>query len=39
MLIQSAQAAGAFVLSSLVMGALACIDRYVFDAPDQTVAK
>ena len=32
-LLQSAQAAGAFVLSALSMGALACIDRYVFDAP------
>lgn len=32
-LLQSAQAAGAFVLSALSMGVLACIDRYVFDAP------
>jgi hypothetical protein len=32
-LLQSAQAASAFVLSTLTMGALACIDRYVFDAP------
>lgn len=33
LLMQSAQAAGAFVLSALSMGVLACIDRYVFDAP------
>lgn len=32
-LLQSAQAASAFVLSALSMGALACIDRYIFDAP------
>jgi len=34
LLVQSAQAAGLFVLSALSMGALACIDRYVFDAPE-----
>jgi hypothetical protein len=34
LLLQSAQAAGAFVLSVLVMGALACIDRYVYDLPE-----
>lgn len=33
-LIQAGQAAGAFVLSSLALGALACIDRYVFDMPE-----
>lgn len=33
LLMDSAQAAGAFVLSALAMGALACIDRYVFDSP------
>lgn len=33
MLIKAGQAAGGFVLSALAMGALACIDRYVFDAP------
>jgi hypothetical protein len=33
LLLQSAQAASAFVISALSMGALACIDRYVFDAP------
>ena len=30
---QSGQAAAAFVLFTLAMGALACIDRYVFDQP------
>jgi len=34
LLLQSAQAAAAFVLSALAMGALACIDRYVFDMPE-----
>jgi hypothetical protein len=33
LLMESAQAAGAFVLSALAMGSLACIDRYVFDVP------
>jgi hypothetical protein len=28
------QSAAGFVLSALVMGALACIDRYVFDLPE-----
>jgi hypothetical protein len=36
---QSAQAAGAFVLSALAVGALACIDRYVFDVPEQSSTK
>ena len=35
LLFKTGQAAGAFVLAALVMGALACIDRYVFDAPEQ----
>jgi hypothetical protein len=34
LLFQAAQSAGAFVLSALAMGALACIDRYVFDVPE-----
>jgi len=33
LLADSAQAAGIFVLAALAMGALACIDRYVFDLP------
>lgn len=33
---RSGQAAGGFVLSALAMGALACIDRYVFDLPEAT---
>jgi len=33
-LMNSAQAAGAFVASALAVGALACIDRYVFDFDD-----
>jgi len=36
LLAQSGQSAGAFVLSALALGALACIDRYVFDLPDAT---
>jgi len=36
LLAQSGLSAGAFVLSSLALGALACIDRYVFDMPDAT---
>jgi len=39
LLIQSFQAAGLFVLSALAMGALACIDRYVFDLPEETAVK
>jgi hypothetical protein len=39
LLIQSFQAAGLFVLSALAMGALACIDRYVFDLPEEAAAK
>jgi hypothetical protein len=34
LIFQAGQAAGGFVLFSLVMGTLACIDRYVFDAPE-----
>lgn len=34
LLLQSGRAAGAFVLASLALGALACIDRYVFDLPE-----
>ena len=36
LIFQAGQAAGGFVLFSLAMGALACIDRYVFDAPEPT---
>ncbi|RIK83274.1 MAG: hypothetical protein DCC67_06100 [Planctomycetota bacterium] len=39
LLFQSGRAAGGFVLASLAMGALACIDRYVFDLPEEPVAK
>jgi hypothetical protein len=38
-LYQSGQAAGGFVLFALAMGALACIDRYVFDLPEEVAAK
>lgn len=34
LLFQSGRAAGAFVLSGLAVGTLACIDRYVFDIPE-----
>jgi hypothetical protein len=34
LLIESGRAACLFVLSALSMGALACIDRYVFDLPE-----
>lgn len=33
-LVQSGQAAAAFVLSALAVGSLACIDRYVFDVDE-----
>ena len=33
-LLQAAIAASWFVLSALAVGALACIDRYVFDLPE-----
>lgn len=33
-LMNSAQAAAAFVASALALGALACIDRYVFDVDE-----
>lgn len=33
MLFESGRAAAGFVLSTLAMGVLACIDRYVFDLP------
>jgi uncharacterized membrane protein len=39
LLMQSAHAAGAFVLSALAVGSLACIDRYVFDVPETPAAK
>jgi hypothetical protein len=39
LLVQSAQAAGLFVLSAVAMGTLACIDRYVFDAPEPRSAR
>lgn len=38
LLVQSAIAASAFVLSTVAMGILACIDHYVFDA-DERLAK
>ncbi len=31
---RAGQAAGGFVLFSLALGTLACIDRYVFDTPE-----
>ena len=34
LLVHAGQAAGAFVLSALACGTLACIDRYVFDMPE-----
>lgn len=39
LLFESGRAAGLFVLSALAMGALACIDRYVFDVPESRQAK
>ncbi|QDT70929.1 hypothetical protein [Lacipirellula limnantheis] len=39
LLIQSAIAASAFVLSIVAMGVLACIDHYVFDADERIAAK
>jgi hypothetical protein len=39
MLFQSGRAAAGFVASALAMGALACIDRYVFDLPEEAAAK
>jgi hypothetical protein len=36
LIFRAGQAAGCFVLFSLAMGALACIDRYVFDTPEST---
>jgi hypothetical protein len=38
-LLQSTRAAGAFVASALAVGALASIDRYVFDFPQQRANK
>jgi hypothetical protein len=35
----ASRSAGLFVASTLAMGALACIDRYVFDVPAPTKAK
>ena len=34
-LVEAGQSAGAFVLSALALGLLACIDHYVFDLPDE----
>ena len=34
-LVQSGQAAIRFVAAGLALGALACIDRYVFDLPEE----
>jgi hypothetical protein len=39
LLIQSAIAASAFVLSIVAMGVLACIDHYVFDADERVAPK
>ena len=39
LLIQSAIAASAFVLSIMSMGILACIDHYVFDADERRISK
>jgi hypothetical protein len=39
LLFHSGRAAGAFVLSALALGALACIDRYVFDLPEESAKK
>jgi hypothetical protein len=39
LLIQSAIAASAFVLSITAMGVLACIDHYVFDADERVAVK
>ncbi len=39
LLMDSAHAAGAFVASALAVGALACIDRYVFDVPESRPGK
>ena len=39
LLIQSAMAASAFVLSIVAMGVLACIDHYVFDADERVAPK
>jgi hypothetical protein len=39
LLFDSGRAAGAFVLSALAMGALACIDRYVFDLREEKFSK
>ena len=35
-LAQSGQAAAQFVAASLALGCLACIDRYVFDLPEES---
>ena len=39
LLFSCGQSAGGFVLFALAMGALACIDRYVFDLPEQQSTK
>lgn len=39
LLFNCGRAAALFVLFALAMGALACIDRYVFDAPEQQSTK
>lgn len=36
---QAGQAGAAFVLFTLAMGALACVDRYVFDLPASTAKR
>ncbi|MAT70304.1 MAG: hypothetical protein CMJ58_12365 [Planctomycetaceae bacterium] len=36
---QAGYAAACFVASALALGALACIDRYVFDLPEESVNK
>ena len=39
LLFHSGRSAGLFVASALSMGALACIDRYVFDLPEVEARK
>ncbi len=39
LLFESGRAAAGFVFSALAVGTLACIDRYVFDLPEEQAAK
>ena len=36
LLVKAGYAAGGFIASAIALGSLACIDRYVFDLPDET---